>query len=159
MLKIFITISAIYTTMWAFQFENCDTFIGSCQNIDLCTVIDRMNNVTETTGTPSFQEQIDEILATPLGRHKECPIQTTSSTDQTVTIKLQPQSLFILKILEGDYMMKLIVKDAAASKEIIGCLKFNFSIVESPPTPPTPTSTTTTTLAGPVPPSESIPVG
>ncbi|XP_060584972.1 uncharacterized protein LOC132740925 [Ruditapes philippinarum] len=128
------------------------TYIGTCKNIDLCTLIDYRNNRTASTDTPSFEEQIDEILTTPLGRHNGCPILATPSIDKTVTIKLQPLSDLLRKILHGDYMLKLAVKDSTTSKGNIGCIKFNFTIVDAPIPPTTPTTPPTTTLSGPLPP-------
>ena len=55
----------------------------------------------------------------------------------------------MMNIFQGDYMLKVSVKDNATSKGNIGCIKFNFTILEAPTPPPT---TPTTTLGGPLPP-------
>ncbi|XP_045197753.2 uncharacterized protein LOC123552283 [Mercenaria mercenaria] len=129
------------------------TYIGTCRNIDLCT----MNNNIVSTDPPSFQEQIDAIVTTLLGGHKGCPILATRSTDKDVTIKLHPLSSSLHKILHGDYMLKLIVKENPASKDNIGCIRFNFSVASGPPTPPpTVTPSPTTTVGAPLDPDHIV---
>lgn len=137
----------------------CDpsTYIGTCRNIDLCAMIDRLNNKKDSY-TPSFQEQIVEILMTSQGSWSQslCSTLASPDTEKHATIDLPRLNPALHELLHGDFTLQVSVKDDPASRENVGCIRFNFTIVDAPIPP---TTTPTTTLGGPLPPDYTDYVG
>ncbi|XP_053406335.1 ganglioside GM2 activator-like [Mercenaria mercenaria] len=101
----------------------CFVNFGSCQNVDFCTILDKIQNGSSVL-SKEFGEQIGVMLLSGLGPRVRCPIQPENLYINDYIIRLQPLSVHLSLILKGNYRIRISVKDDPTVRDNIGCIKF-----------------------------------
>ncbi|KAH3829508.1 uncharacterized protein LOC127881873 [Dreissena polymorpha] len=98
-----------------------DTNIGTCKNIDACSILPRIRNGSSVVST-DLGLQIDKLLLTALGHQGTCPIQPETIILHNERIQLQPIPGALAAIASGDYRVTMKIKDDPTSDDNIGCM-------------------------------------
>ncbi|XP_060574683.1 uncharacterized protein LOC132732306 [Ruditapes philippinarum] len=103
------------------------TNIGSCQNIDSCTILDNILNGSSVV-SQDFGQQIDAILLKALGHKASCPISPESVVinNESLTLQALPSTLSLIS--QGKYRVTISVKDDPTNPDNLGCIQFQAEI-------------------------------
>ncbi|XP_045156607.2 ganglioside GM2 activator-like [Mercenaria mercenaria] len=105
----------------------CVSNIGTCDNIDACTIMDRILNGSSLV-SQDLGQQVDAMLLSALGHKAHCPIQPENLFINDYTIKLQAIPGALSLISTGKYRVKISVKDDPTNPDNLGCMQFQANI-------------------------------
>jgi len=104
------------------------TNVGSCLNIDGCHIIDDILNGS-TPVSIAFGQQVQAALVEATGHKPQCPIPVESVvfTQKHFTLDAIPSNV-LSSIADGNYHIKIMLKDDPTSSENVGCLTIDVGI-------------------------------
>lgn len=103
------------------------TNIGSCGNIDACTILDRILNGSSII-SQGLGQQIDAILLSALGHKAHCPIDPENVFMDNEKLMLQKIPDVLGAISAGLYRITISVKDDPTNPDNLGCIRFQAHI-------------------------------
>ncbi|KAL4228271.1 hypothetical protein ACF0H5_013703 [Mactra antiquata] len=106
-----------------------DTNIGSCNNLDACSIMEDILNGNSVSST-YLGQQLYQMFTTALGHNVQCPINPEEVVVQNYKMPLPPLPGFlsIPEIMNGDYRIKIMLKEDPTEPPNIGCIDFIASL-------------------------------
>ncbi|KAL4228273.1 hypothetical protein ACF0H5_013704 [Mactra antiquata] len=104
-----------------------DTNIGSCNNIDACSIMTDILSGNSIIST-NLGQQLDQMFIAALGHSAQCPINPEEVFVQNYKMTLQPLPAALSLITDGDYHIKIMIKEDPTSPDNVGCIDFRASL-------------------------------
>ncbi|XP_053406336.1 ganglioside GM2 activator-like [Mercenaria mercenaria] len=101
----------------------CVANIGTCTDIDSCTILDRILNGSSII-SQDLGQQIDAILLSALGHNAQCPINPENVFIDNETLKLQKMPTALSFLTKGTYRVRISVKEDPKQTDNVGCIEF-----------------------------------
>ncbi|XP_045215578.2 ganglioside GM2 activator-like [Mercenaria mercenaria] len=132
--QLFVDVELDKITLGLWTKVPCILNIGTCQNIEFCSMLDRILNGSSLV-PKEFGHQVQAMLQSALGHKPHCPIQPENLFIDNYQLTLQAIPGLLSAITTGEFKIKISLKDNTTTTDNLGCIQFKEKIGVGVPMP------------------------